>query len=60
MSTQYVYGDISAVTVGKVFRMFGSKLELPEKIANSGFEKEVVVRDHYYLRGRIWRKKEVF
>jgi hypothetical protein len=38
-----MYGDISAVTVGKVFRMIGSKLELPEKIANSGFEKEVMV-----------------
>lgn len=40
---QYVYGELSAVTIGKILRMLGSKIDIPKKIADMGFPKSVVV-----------------
>lgn len=40
---QYVYGDLSPVTIGKILRMLGSKLQLPPAVEQSGFPKGLTV-----------------
>ena len=40
----YVYGKLSEVTMGKIFRMLGSKLTLPKPLQDTGFPKGVEVR----------------
>ena len=40
---QYIYGELSAVTIGKVLRMLGSKLRLPPAVEKSGFPKGLIV-----------------
>ena len=40
----YFFGEISALTIGKLIRMFGGKTEsVPKKVAESGFPKGVLV-----------------
>ena len=41
--SQYIYGELSALTIGKIFRMLGSKLQLPPPIDKTGFEEGLVV-----------------
>lgn len=41
---QYIYGELSAVTLGKILRMLGSKLQLPPAVEQSGFPKGLIVR----------------
>lgn len=41
--SQYIYGEISALTVGKIFRMLGSKIQLPPPIDKTGFPEGLVV-----------------
>lgn len=41
---QYIYGELSAVTLGKILRMLGSKLQLPPAVEQSGFPKGLTVR----------------
>ena len=40
---QYVYGELSPVTIGKILRMLGSKLQLPPAVEQSGFPKGLTV-----------------
>lgn len=39
----YFIGEISAVTVGKIIRMLGRNIELPEYVAETGFQKALQV-----------------
>ena len=34
---QFFYVDITALTLGKIFRLLGAKFQLPEPIAKTGF-----------------------
>ncbi|XP_048589634.1 uncharacterized protein LOC5511196 [Nematostella vectensis] len=43
ITNTYFYGSLKAVTFGKVFRMLDSKLQLPKRLADTGFEEGVVV-----------------
>lgn len=47
---QYIYGELSPVTVGKILRMLGSKLQLPPAVEQSGFPKGLTVSRHFHLR----------
>ena len=41
---QYMFGELSsAITVGKIFRMLGSKLRLPPVVDRSGFPNGLTV-----------------
>ena len=41
----YFFGEISALTIGKLIRMFGGKTEsIPAKVSASGFPKGALVR----------------
>ena len=40
---QYVYGELSPVTKGKILHMLGSKLQLPPAVEQSGFPKGLTV-----------------
>ena len=40
----YFYGQVSALTVGKIVRMVGGKGNLPGPVASSGFPKGLLVR----------------
>ena len=40
---QYIYGELSPVTIGKILRMLGSKLQLPPAVEQSGFPKGLIV-----------------
>ncbi|XP_074608868.1 uncharacterized protein LOC141863292 [Acropora palmata] len=40
---QYIYGELSAVTLGKILRMLGSKLQLPPAVEQSGFPKGLII-----------------
>lgn len=44
---QYVYGELSPVTIGKILRMLGSKLQLPPAVEQSGFPKGLIVSQFY-------------
>ena len=40
----YFFGEVSALTIGKLIRMFGGKTDsVPKKVAESGFPKGVLV-----------------
>ena len=40
----YFFGEVTALTIGKLIRMFGGKTEsVPKKVAESGFPKGVLV-----------------
>ena len=45
---QYIYGELSAVTIGKILRMLGSKLQLPPPVEQSGFPKGLIVSIDMY------------
>ena len=41
----YFFGEVSALTIGKLIRMFGGKTSsVPGKVAESGFPKGAMVR----------------
>ena len=40
---QYIYGELSPITIGKILRMLGSKLQLPPAVEQSGFPKGLTV-----------------
>ncbi|CAH3136107.1 unnamed protein product [Pocillopora meandrina] len=40
---QYIYGELSPVTIGKILRMLGSKLQLPPPVLESGFPKGLII-----------------
>ncbi|EDO46933.1 predicted protein [Nematostella vectensis] len=39
----YFFAEFSALTVGKIFRMLGSKLQIPKVVADSGFPEGAVI-----------------
>jgi len=41
---EYIYGELSALTIGKIFRLFGSKLQIPKIIDETGFKEGLIVR----------------
>lgn len=43
-ANQYIYGELSSVTLGKILRMLGSKLQLPPAVEQSGFPEGLTVR----------------
>ncbi|XP_022801157.1 uncharacterized protein LOC111338874 [Stylophora pistillata] len=40
---QYIYGELSPITIGKILRMLGSKLQLPPPVSESGFPKGLII-----------------
>ena len=50
---QYIYGELSPVTIGKILRMLGSKLQLPPPVLESGFPKGLIVSMKLQLKGNV-------
>jgi len=46
---QYIYGELSPVTIGKILRMLGSKLQLPPAVEQSGFPKGLTVSRQFLM-----------
>lgn len=40
---EYIYGELSALTLGKVFRLLGSKVQMPKIVDETGFRDGLVV-----------------
>ena len=53
---QYIYGELSPVTIGKILRMLGSKLQLPPAVEQSGFPKGLTVSRHFKFKFENWRE----